>query len=136
MLLRLEIGLKLERLLVSRSGFLSKGVSKADLKHDGKHPSAKDRLAKRAISWEKTSEQETISGVGMKSIGDDLGTMLLRRFKTSKKVTGGTSVKADPEKSESSSRSSHNKFAVHLAILHFRFLILFTKNAAKLEHIV
>ena len=84
MLLRMEIGLKLERLLVSRSGFLSKGVTRADLKHDGKHASAKDRLAKCAIRWEKTSEQETISGVGMKSIGDDLGTMLLRRLKTSK----------------------------------------------------
>ena len=36
-------------------GFLSKGVTRADLKHDGKHPSAKDRLAKCAIKWEKTS---------------------------------------------------------------------------------
>ena len=77
-------GLKLERLLESRSGFLSKGVTRADLKQDGKHPSAKDRLAKCAIRWEKTSEQETISGVGMKFIGDDLGTMFLRRLKTSK----------------------------------------------------
>jgi len=84
MLLRLEINLKVERLLVLRSGFLSKGVTRADLKNDGKHPSAKDRLSKCAIRWEKTSEQETISGVGMKSIGDDLGTMLLRRLKTSK----------------------------------------------------
>jgi len=39
MLFRFEIGLKLDRLLESRSGFLSKGVTKADLKHDGKHPS-------------------------------------------------------------------------------------------------
>ena len=58
MLLRLEIGLKFERLLESRLGFLSKGVTRADLKHDGKRPSAKDRLAKRAIRWEKTSEQD------------------------------------------------------------------------------
>src|ERR1043165_8883127 len=84
MLLRLEIGLKLERLLVSRSGFLSKGVTKADLKHEGKQPSAKDRLVKCAIRWEKTSEQDRISGVRMKSMGDDLGTMFLRRLKTSK----------------------------------------------------
>ena len=49
MLLRLEIGLKFERLLESRPGFLSKGVTRADLKHDGKRPSAKDRLAKSAI---------------------------------------------------------------------------------------
>ena len=36
------------------------------------------------LELEKTSEQETISGVGMKSIGDDLGTMPLRRLNTSK----------------------------------------------------
>ena len=79
MLFRLEMGLKLERLPGSRLGFLSKGVTRADLKQDGKHPSAKDKLA---IRWEKTSEQETISDVGMKSIGDDLATMLVRRLNT------------------------------------------------------
>src|SRR6218665_1788729 len=63
MLFRLEMGLKLERLPGSRLGFLSKGVTRADMKQDGKHPSAKDKLAKYAIRWEKTSEQETISGV-------------------------------------------------------------------------
>src|SRR6218665_1160615 len=73
MLFRLEMGLKLERLPGSRLGFLSKGKTRADLKQNGKHPSAKDKLAKCAIRLEKTSEQETI---GMKSIGDDLGTML------------------------------------------------------------
>jgi len=41
--------LKLERLPGSRLGFLSKGVTRPDLKQDGKHPSAKDKLAKRAI---------------------------------------------------------------------------------------
>ena len=80
MLLRLEIGLKFERLLESRLGFLSKGVTRADLRHDGKCPSAKDSLAKRAIRWEKTSEQESIRDVGIKSIWDNLGAMLLRRL--------------------------------------------------------
>jgi len=84
MLFRLEMDLKLERLPGSRLGILSKGVTRADLKQDGKHSSAKDKLAKCAIRWEKTSEQETIRGVGMKSIGDDVGTMLLRRLNTSK----------------------------------------------------
>jgi len=31
---------------------LIEGVTRADLKQDGKHPSAKDKLAKRAIKWE------------------------------------------------------------------------------------
>src|SRR6218665_2036379 len=84
MLFRLEMGLRLERLPGSRLGFLSKGVTRADLKQDGKHHSAKDKLVKCAIRWEKTSEQETISGVGTKSRGDDFGTMLLRRLNTSK----------------------------------------------------
>jgi len=84
MLFRLETGTNLERLAGSRLGFLRKGVTRADFKPDRKHPSAKDKLAKCAIRWEKTSEQETVSGVGMKSIGDNLGTTPLRRLDTLK----------------------------------------------------
>ena len=40
--LMLEMDLKFDRLLMSRSDFLSKNVTKAGLKHDGKQHSRKD----------------------------------------------------------------------------------------------
>lgn len=40
-----------------------------------KQPSAKNSLAKYAITWEKTSEQKMISDVGMKSTEDELWTI-------------------------------------------------------------
>jgi len=124
MLFRLKMGLKLERLPGSRLGFLSKGVTRSDLKQDGKQSSAKDKLAKCAIRWEKTSEQETTSGVGMKFIGDDLGTILFRRLNVSKQVAGVKSLMVESEQSESRSRSFQTRFAAHLAILYLTSLIL------------
>ena len=62
MLLRLGIGLKLERLLVSRPDFLSKGVTRADFKDDRKHSNLVGQLCNKLG---ETTEQEPMSGVGM-----------------------------------------------------------------------
>src|SRR6218665_2475535 len=81
MLFRLEIGLKLERLPGSRLGFLSKGVTRADLKQDGKQVGkvcnkVGENIRARDHKWR----------IGMKYIGDDLWTMLLRRLNTSMQI--------------------------------------------------
>lgn len=74
LLLRLTLSLKLDRQLMFRSDFLNKGETKADSKHDGKQSSAKDELINCVIRSDKLSEQETISDLGMNSIGEDLWT--------------------------------------------------------------
>src|SRR5688572_8935030 len=57
--------IKINRLLMSKSDFVNKGVTKADLKYDGKQPSTNRKLLKCAITWEKTPERETMSDVAM-----------------------------------------------------------------------
>src|SRR6218665_1083986 len=48
-------------------------------------------------------------------------------------MTDGKLLRVEPEQSESSSKSFQTRLAAHLAILHLRSLILFTKNTATLE---
>ena len=67
MLFRFEIGRKLAGLLISRPDFLSRGVTMACLKREGKQPVLNDKLARVDISSENRSGQDFMIDVGMKS---------------------------------------------------------------------
>jgi hypothetical protein len=88
MLFKLDIGRKLDGMSASRPGFLSSGVTIANLYLEGNEPRLKERLASVAISSEKTELHDFMRDVGMKSRGDDFGGKDDNIIRTSLGVTG------------------------------------------------
>ena len=79
---------------MSRPGFLSRGVTEADLKRVGNYPWLKDKFARWAIRSEKTKGHDLRSDV--KSMEEDFKDGVLRILKTSAEVTGGRENRVEP----------------------------------------
>ena len=89
--MRLEIGLKLERILLSMEGFFRRGSNWALYCTDGKHPSRKERLHRLEIAVDSVSEQCIKTWLGKESRGE--GFELAMSLLISEGVTSSKLVK-------------------------------------------
>jgi len=118
---------------LSSPGFLSNGVTDADLKTVGNWPWLKERLASIVISSENVEQQDFRRLVGTKSIGEDLSEQLERSLRTSSLVTEGMKSAEKSETIESGNLAEGWKPDNLAAIEDLRVLILDQKNSEKVK---